>query len=208
MDRCIRSFWVPLQKRAKTLFLTSGQKSARLPVIEWVPGHLQPPTRPGDGSQAPAPPVCAQRPDQRRRDGRRPRRPASLLPTRGGAGSCGRRCGGGRSGASSRGRGRGCSSCCCCCRHSLPGGALGGHLFELSPAPLGHPHIQRVPVNHRAATLLPPRHPRRRRLPRLPCRSPPPACSRCRCSSSLASAARGCARRSCCCGSRTGARCC
>ena len=49
-----RDFWVPLQVRAKTLFLTSGQKSARLPVIEWVPGHLQPPTRPGDGSQAPA----------------------------------------------------------------------------------------------------------------------------------------------------------
>ena len=40
--------------RAKTLFLTSGKKSARMPVIEWVPGHLQPPTRPGDGSQAPA----------------------------------------------------------------------------------------------------------------------------------------------------------
>ena len=40
----------------------------------------------------------------------------ALLPTRGGAGSCGRRCGGGRSGASSQGRGRGCRSCrsgCC-----------------------------------------------------------------------------------------------
>ena len=127
--------------RAKTMFLTSGQKGARLPVIEWVPGHLQPPTRPGDGSQAPA---------------------RFLLPAdqTGAAAAAGGQAG--QPACRPREAARAAAAVAAAEGEAAPAAAeaeaaaaaalllllppltarrcAGGHLFKLSPTPLGHPH--------------------------------------------------------------------